>query len=103
MNYNEELSGIQKDMLDEMPSTYSKLKGTWLWEMFKAFAIKIYEFLQLLTDTAGKLNVENLQGDELDAYISQWTDIKRKKAQKASGYIDVTGSGTVYAGTLVSN
>ena len=103
MNYNEELSQIQTDMLDEMPSTYSKLKGTWLWEMFKAFAIKIYEFLQLLTDTAGKLNVENLQGDELDAYISQWTDIKRKKAQKASGYIEVMGSGTVYAGTLVSN
>ena len=60
MNYNEELSQIQTDMLDEMPSTYSKLKGTWLWEMFKAFAIKIYEFLQLLTDTASKLNSVNL-------------------------------------------
>lgn len=102
MNYNEKLSDIQADLLDEMPDTYSKIKGTWLWEMFKAFAIKLYELLQLLTDTAKKLNVENLQGDELDAYVRQWTDLTRKKAQRASGYIDVTGNGTIYDGTLVS-
>ena len=103
MNYNEEISDIQADMLNEMPDTYSKLKGTWLWEMFKAFAIKIFELLGLLTETANKLNIENLQGDELDAYICQWTDITRKTAQNASGYIEVTGNGTIYAGTLVSN
>lgn len=103
MNYNEEISDIQADMLNEMPNTYSKLKGTWLWEMFKAFAIKIFELLGLLTETANKLNIENLQGDELDAYVSQWTDIARKIAQRASGYIEVTGNGTIYAGTLISN
>lgn len=103
MNYNEEISEIQADMLNEMPKTYSKLKGTWLWEMFKAFAIKIFELLGLLTETANKLNIENLQGDELDAYVKQWTDITRKKAQRASGYIDVTGEGTIYAGTLVAS
>ncbi len=103
MNYNEELSNIQTDMLNEMPNTYSKLKGTWLWEMFKAFSLKIYELLQLLSDTSSKLNIENLQGDELDAYVRQWTDIKRKKAQRASGHIEATGSGTIYSGTLFSN
>ena len=103
MNYNEEISDIQADMLNEMPSSYSKVKGNWLWEMFKAFAIKIYELLQLLTDTAEKLNVEKLRGDELDAYVKQWTDIKRKTAQRASGYIEVRGNGTIYSGTIVSN
>lgn len=102
MNYNEELSNIQADLLDEMPDTYSKIKGTWLWEMFKAFAIKIFELLGLLTDTASKLNVENLQGDELDAYVRQWTDLTRKKAQRASGCLDVTGNGNIYAGTVVA-
>ncbi len=102
MRYNEEISDIQSDLLDEMPDTYSKIKGTWLWEMFKSFALKIYEFLRLLTDTAEKMNVDNLKGDELDAYVLQWTDIKRKKAQKAEGYIEVTGNGMLYAGTLVS-
>lgn len=102
MNYNEEISDIQSDLLNEMPNTYSKLKGTWLWEMFKAFAIKIFELLQLLTDTASKLNIENLQGDELDAYIKQWTDLERKAAQRASGYINVTGNGIIYSGTLVA-
>lgn len=102
MNYNEEISDIQSDLLNEMPSTYSKIKGCWLWEMFKAFAIKIFELLQLLNDTASKLNVENLQGDELDAYVKQWSDVTRKLAQRASGYIEVTGNGTIYAGTLVA-
>lgn len=102
MNYNEEISDIQNDLLDNMPSTYSKIKGCWLWEMFKAFSIKIFELLQLLTDTSKKLNIENLQGDELDAYVKQWTDLERKAAQRASGYIDVTGNGIIYSGTLVA-
>ncbi len=45
MNYNEEIADIQSDMLNEMPSEYSKVKGNWLWEMFKAFSVKIYDFL----------------------------------------------------------
>lgn len=102
MNYNDEISDIQSDMLNEMPDSYSKIKGTWLWEIFKAFAIKIYELLQLLIDTSAKLNIENLQGDELDAYVHQWTDLQRKTAQKASGYIEVTGNGVIYSGTIVA-
>lgn len=103
MNYDEEVSDIQSDLLAEMPDKYSKSKGTWLWEIFKAFSLKLYDLLSLLTDTAKKLNIENLQGDELDAYVSQWTDIKRKKAQRASGYIEVKGNGILYEGTLVSS
>lgn len=102
MNYNDEISDIQSDMLNEMPDSYSKIKGTWLWEIFKAFAIKIYELMQLLIDTSAKLNIENLQGDELDAYVRQWTDLQRKTAQKASGYIEVTGNGVIYSGTIVA-
>lgn len=103
MNYNDEINDIQQDLLDNMPDTYSKQKGNWLWEMFKSFAIKIYELLQLLIETSNKLNVENLQGDELDAYVKQWTDLTRKTAARASGYIDVTGNGIIYSGTIVSN
>lgn len=102
MDYNEEISDIQSDLLENVPGTYSKQKGNWLWEMFKAFAIKIYELLQLLTDTSKKLDIENLQGDELDAYVRQWTDLRRKTAQRASGYIEVTGNGTIYSGTIVA-
>ena len=102
MNYNEKISDIHSDLLNNMPETYSKTKGTWLWEMFKSFAIKLDEFLRLLTSTADKLNIENLQGDELDAYVKQWTDIRRKRAEKAKGYIEVKGNGILYAGTLFS-
>ena len=103
LDYNEEISDIHSDLIDEMPDTYSKVKGTWLWEITKSFSLKIYELLQLLNDTAAKLSIENLQGDELDAYARQWTDIRRKKARKAEGYIEVTGNGTLYSGTLVSS
>ncbi len=103
MNYTEEISDIQNDLLGEMPDTYSKVKGTWLWEMFKSFSIKIYELLQLLTDTAGKFNVEKLRGDELDAYVKQWTDLERKEAKRASGLVEVYGNGVLYAGTLIAS
>ncbi len=103
MDYNEEISDIRDELLDNMPSTYSKVKGCWLWEMMKSFALKIYDFLTLLTDTADKLNIENLKGDELDAYVKQWTDITRKTAAYASGYITATGNGTIYSGTIVAD
>ena len=48
MKYDDELQDIQSDMLSEMPDSYSKIKGTWLWELFKAVAIKIYELLGLV-------------------------------------------------------
>lgn len=102
MDYSEEISDIQSELLSNIPETYSKVKGTWLWEMMKAYAIKLSELLELLTETADKLNIENLQGDELDAYVSQWTDITRKKAQKASGYITVSGEGVFYKGSVVA-
>lgn len=102
MNYNEEISDIRDELLDSMPNTYSKIKGTWLWEMFKAFAIKLSELLSLLTSTANKLSIENLQGDELAAYVKQWTDIERKSAQRSEGYIEIKGNGMVYEGTVVS-
>ena len=95
MDYNESVSDIQEDLLQNMPSTYSKQKGTWVWEMFKAFSLKLSDLLELLSDTAEKLNIENLQGDELDAYVLQWTDLTRKKAQKAKGFITATGNGII--------
>ncbi len=103
MNYDESVSDVQAELLDNMPSAYSKIKGCWLWELMKSFAIKLCELLGLLSDTADKLNIENLQGDELDAYVSQWTDLTRKTAAYASGYLEVKGNGTIYAGTIVSN
>ena len=102
MNYDDEVNNIHDDMLNEMPSSYSKIKGSWLWEILKAVAIKIYELLGLLNDTSQKLNIENLKGDELDAYVGQWTDIIRKQAQRASGYIEVVGEGVLYAGSIVA-
>lgn len=102
MNYNEDVSDIQTELLENMPNTYSKIKGCWLWEIMKAFAIKLSELLALLTSTADKLNIENLQGDELDAYVKQWTDLERKAAQRATGKLEVQGEGNVYAGTIVA-
>lgn len=103
MDYNKNVSDILEELLNEMPNNYTKLKGTWLWEIFKAFAIKLHDSLELLTDVANKFDIENLQGDELDAYIEQWTDITRKTAKKASGFIKVIANGTIYKGTIVSN
>ncbi len=103
MDYNENVSDIQEEILSQMPDTYTKLKGTWLWEMSKAFSLKIRDSLAYLTEVANKFDITKLQGDELDAYVSQWTDITRKTAKKASGTIRVTGNGMLYKGSIVSN
>ncbi len=105
--YTKAIEDILQEMLDNMPEEYSKQKGYWLWDIFKAVAITINEFSESLQDAADKLNVTRLKGDELEDYINNWSPIEKKKLTRASGYVTFTAksgrTGLIPEGTYTSN
>lgn len=106
-DYYESASVIQEKLLGYMNDDYCKEKGYWLWEILKAVACELSDITENIDEVKSKLFVENLQGDELDDYVNNWSYITRKNMVQASGEVtfmaknDMTG--VVTEGTYVSN
>lgn len=100
MDFRKSADVIQNDMLNEIDNSYEKSKGYFLWDILKAFAIKIKDVLYQLQDVADRLDVENLSGNFLERFIYQRTGIKRKEATYAEGILTVNGNGVVGGGDL---
>ena len=100
MNYTTD--EIQQDALDAMTG-YDKTKGTWIWDIFRGVAILWNRLWDYITDVRGDYNPDKLTGEGLEAYVKAWKNIIRIGANYATGYITVTGNGTVKAGTRVRN
>lgn len=100
MNFNKKSDEILEEFLQEIPDTYEKRRGYFLWDILKAISIKMKDTLQKLTFVASKLDVNNLASLELERFITQRTGIERKKATYAQGVITVKGNGTINIGDL---
>lgn len=100
MNFNKTSAEVQNELLKEIDDSYEKRKGCWLWDLTKAFAINIKSFLEKLTNVSNKLDVNNLQGDELEQFINQRTGITRKKETYATGILTIVGNGEIKQGDI---
>lgn len=100
MNFNKKPTEILTEFLQEIPETYEKRKGYFLWDISKAICIAISNTLKKLTFVASKLDVNNLSDLELERFINQRTGIERKQATYSTGVLVVKGSGTINIGDL---
>lgn len=100
MNFNKNSNEILEEFLKEIPETYEKRKGYFLWDILKAISIKMKDTLQKLTFVASKLDVNNLSGLELERFVTQRTGIERKKATYSQGVLNIKGNGTINIGDL---
>lgn len=111
MSYYEDANVIQEKLLGYMSDDYSKIKGTWLWEILKAIACELSDLTAELDTAANILLAKNQQGDNLEDYVNNWSYITKKKMAQASGYCTFTAksgrTGVVpqgaYVGTGVVN
>jgi len=87
-------------MLESIPSIYDKREGSFIYDAVTPVAKALEETHADLDVAEGKLNIENLEGDELEIFINQRTGITRLAATKAVGEVTVTGSGTIAEGDL---
>lgn len=83
---------IHSRMLSNISSEYDKSEGSFFYDATKPAAIEQENIGKEIESVKKKLDIENLQGEELEAWIYQRTGIKRKVATKATGYVLITGA-----------
>ena len=74
---------ILQRMLDRVPSKYDKRQGGIIWNALAPAAAELAQAYIYLDFVVSKLDVENLEGDELGTYVYQRSGIERKQATKA--------------------
>lgn len=92
---------ILNDMLNEVPNTYDKRPGGFIYDSIAPVAEKLEEKHNELEETKAKLSIDNLTGPELEVRVKERTGINRRKSTFAVGKVIVTGNGMVYVGDLV--
>lgn len=96
---------IKQEMLDMVDTDVRKIAGTFTNDILSPSSIKQAEIYMKLEHLATKLDIENLEGEELEMLINQRTGIKRKQATKAKGQVTFKGDIGAIVGkdTIVSN
>jgi len=82
---------IKKEMLDNISDGIDKSENSFIHDAISPAAIKFAEAYIDLEVLSGKLDVENLEGEELERFIYQRTGIERKPATKATTIVIITG------------
>lgn len=98
---NKSLNDIHNLMLANIDNEYRKRQGYPTYDLTRGFAFGVKDCWDLAYNTALKLDVENLEGDELDLFISERTGLDRKQATKSKGEITIVqGNGNILKGDL---
>lgn len=82
---------IKQDMLNNVKNTVDKTQNSLVHDALSPAAIEFALMYMELEEVANKLDVENLEGEELERFIYQRTGIKRKPATKATTVVIVSG------------
>ena len=82
---------IHKEMMDSISNEYQKSEGSFPFDATKPAAIQFEKVYTGVEEVKGKLNIDNLKGEELELRVYQRTGIKRKLATKATDYVEVAG------------
>ncbi len=82
---------IHKRMLGNISNEYDKSEGSFFFDATKPAAIEFEGKNKEIQEVTNKLDVENLEGEELERFIYQRTGITRKPATKATTVVIVSG------------
>lgn len=101
MYSDKSLNDIHSLMLAQIDNEYRKRQGYPTYDLTRGFAFGVKDSWDLAYNTALKFDVENLNGTELDLFISERTGLDRKRATKSKGTITVvSGNGSILKGDL---
>ena len=82
---------ILQEMLKNIQNTIDKSQNSLVHDALSPAAIELANFYLLLEEVANKLDVENLEGEELERFVYQRTGITRKPATKATTTVIISG------------
>lgn len=98
-----DLETVHTDMLAAIDDRYQKTPGFPAYDFTRAFALAILELADDIDIAELHLDVDNLEGPDLDRFITQHRGLTRRYATYAEATLRVvSGSGTVISGDLFS-
>ncbi|KOR88784.1 baseplate J/gp47 family protein [Paenibacillus solani] len=96
----DKVSELLDQLLSYIDPSYDKSEGYLIHDMLKSVAIVLLEQKGDLEGIKRLLDVDNLTGALLEAFVKQRKGITRTPATYSSGMLQVTGNGTVNVGDL---
>lgn len=99
-----EVEQIHRRMLDNISDDYDKTEGSFFFDATRPAAIEFERKNEEIKTVEAKLDIENLEGEELERFVYQRTAIERKPATKATTTVIMSGQEgtTIPQGSLVS-
>lgn len=93
---------LLSEMLADVDDSYQKTIGFPTYDYLHALAVVLAPITEQMDVVAGKLDVNNLEGTELDRFVSERSIINRRIASKAETNVTITCTGDVVVpqGTL---
>ena len=83
---------IQKELLANVSDDLDKSDGGFAYDILKSIAIQFEKVDKKNDDILGKMDIENLEGDELTRFVYQRTGLMRKPATYATTTVKINGS-----------
>ena len=93
---------LTAEMLAEIPETYQKTTGFFIWDVLRAISIIFVDIYSALAYVAGLDDLSNFDYDDLVRFVYQRRGIEAKEASYATATMTVTAGdgGTISAGDL---
>lgn len=92
---------ITVELLEQMPDTYQKNVGYFIWDFFRAISIFFEQCFEKICYLAGFFDITKLEYEDLVLFVKQRRGIIAKTETYATGEITVTsGSGTINIGDI---
>ncbi len=92
---------ITADLLSNVPDSYQKNVGYFIWDFLRAIGKVFVELWDKLSYLTAFYNIENLEYDDLVKFVYQRGGIEAHEATYSSGTLTVlTGSGSVVEGSI---
>ncbi|AYB41802.1 baseplate J/gp47 family protein [Paenibacillus lautus] len=97
---DEKVAALLDQLLSNIDPSYDKSEGYLIHDMLKSVAIVVSDLQGDLEGVQRLLDVDNLTGALLEAFVKQRKGIVRTPATYGSGILQVTGNGTANVGDL---
>jgi uncharacterized phage protein gp47/JayE len=88
---NQTFEAIMARLLAVVPDNLDKREGSFIWDALAPAAMEFTNAYLKLQELADKLDVEKLEGEELERFVYQRTGIQRKPATKATATVIISG------------
>lgn len=105
MQEDSRIEDIHKEMLLKLSKKFDKSNGSWAYDILRPPSEEFIDLNKKVEEFDSKRSIFNLQDEELDNFVKQFTPVTRREPTYASATVKITGqqNTVIPKGTIVSS